>query len=159
MNNRYPYLPEGREIKYVSISVPYMLQTKTFALENSTDSKQPTGAIVVKDGKVIGRGANQSILRNRFLLNLHNKLCIRKMLRVKSGTKYWMCPGCASSDMHSEVRAINDAIGNGFDTRGADLYHWGHWWCCKPCWDMMIKSGIKDVYLVDDAEELFKKLK
>lgn len=157
MNNLYPYLPEGREFKYVPISDTFMTETKKVALESSTDSKQPTGAIIVKAGKIIGCGANQSLLRTNFLHKLHNKFCIRKMLKIKSGTKYWACPGCASSHMHAEPQAIQDALKNYTDISGSDLYHWGHWWCCKPCWDAMIKSGIRDVYLVEGATELFKR--
>jgi len=157
MNNKYPYLPEGREIKYVPISDVYMSEAREIALKYSTDSKQPTSAIVVKDGKVIGRGTNQSNLRNKFLLDLHNKFCIRKMLKIKSGTKYWMCPGCASSGMHAEPRGVKDAQKKCGDISGADLYHWGHWWCCKPCWDSMISAGIRNVYLVEDADKQFKK--
>ena len=158
MNTRYPYLPEGREFKYVSIQDPFMAETKRITLEYSTDHNHPTGAVIVKDGKILGYAANQSALKNKFLLNFHKTtFCVRRFFKIKSGQKYWLCPGCASHRMHSEPRAIKDAQKKGFDSKGADLYHWGHWWCCKPCWDSMINAGIKDVYLVDNAEELFKK--
>lgn len=135
-----------------------MSETKRVALELSTDKNHPTGSIIVKDGKIIGIGANQSAIKNKFLLNLHkNYICIRKILKIKSGEKYWLCPGCASSRMHAEPRSISNAKKKGIDTVGSDMYHWGHWWCCKPCWDAMIDAGIKDVYLVDTAEEQFKK--
>jgi hypothetical protein len=38
-----------------------------------------------------------------------------------------------------------------------DLYLWGHWWCCKLCWDKMIEVGIKNVYLMEGVDKLFKK--
>jgi deoxycytidylate deaminase len=158
MNNRYPYLPEGREFKYVPISDPFMAETKRIRDTLSTDFFHPTGAAIVKDGKVIGIGANQSALKNKKLIELHkNGLCVRRVLKIPSGKKYWLCLGCSSCRHHSETRAVLDAWKKGLDTKGADLYHYGHWWCCKPCWDSMIKAGIKDVYLVDNAEELFKK--
>jgi deoxycytidylate deaminase len=34
---------------------------------------------------------------------------------------------------------------------------WGHWWCCKPCWDNMIAAGIKNVYVIEGSEILFNK--
>lgn len=157
MTHDYPYLPEGRSFIYVPVTDPFMAETKRITLELSTDSKQPTGAIIVKKGKVIGIGANQSRLRSAWAHKLHNKFCIRKLFHIKSGTKYYLCPGCASSHMHAEPHAIQDAHSKGNDTQGADLYHWGHWWCCKPCWDAMIAAGIKDVYLVEGATEQFKR--
>ena len=158
MNNRYPYLPEGRQFKYVPISNLFMAETKRVTFEQSTDINHPTGAVIVKDGKIVGVGANKSALRNKWLLNFHKtKFCIRRFLKIKSGQKYWLCPGCASHRLHAEPQAVKDAQKNHGDITGADLYHWGHWWCCQPCWDSMIKAGIRDVYLVDNAEALFKK--
>lgn len=158
MNHKYPYLPEGREFKYVPISNPFMAETKRVTLAQSTDANHPTGAVIVKDGKILGSAANKSALNNKKLIELHRKgFCVRKILKIPSGQKYWLCPGCASHKMHAEPGAIKDAQKKYGDITGADLYHWGHWWCCQPCWDSMIKAGIKDVYLVDNADELFKK--
>lgn len=134
-----------------------MAETKAYTLEHSTDQKHPTGALIVKDGKVLGRGANKSALTNKTLVAIHSKYCIRRILKIKTGTKYWMCPGCASSALHSEPHAIKDAQKKFGDITGADLYHWGHWWCCQPCWDAMIKAGIKDVYLMEGAYEAFQR--
>ncbi len=122
----------------------------------SSETMQPTSVVLVKDGKVIGRGASQAPLKNPTLRKLHQEgWCVRKFFKVASGTKYWLCPGCASYANHSEPRGVVDAQKNGFDTQGADLYHWGHWWCCESCWNAMIKGGIKDVYLLEGSELLF----
>lgn len=154
----YPYLPDGREIGYVSPNTTYMMAAQSVRDTESTDHNHPTGAVVVKDGVIIGKGANQSAIKNNVVLNWHKKfLCVRKWLGVKSGTKYWLCPGCASYKMHAEPRAVKDAQNNRGDITGADLYLYGHWWCCKPCWDNMINAGIKNVYLVESATKLFKK--
>ncbi len=157
MKPNYPYIPEGRQFIYVPIENSFMVETKRIAFLYSTDSKQPTGAVIVKDGKILGVGANKSRLTKKWLHKLHNKFCFRRMFHIKSGTKYYLCPGCASSNMHAEPQAIKDAQKKNGDITGADLYHWGHWWCCKPCWDKMIAASIKDVYLVDDATEQFKR--
>ena len=133
----------------------------------STDAQHPTGAVVVKDGVIIGRGANQSALKNKKLLDFHkNMFCVRRFLKIPSGQKYWLCPGCASCRHHAESRAIKDAlrnlkgkpnIANGVSsTAGADLYLYGHWWCCKPCWDNIIVAGINRVFLVEGALEMFE---
>ena len=98
---------------------------------------------------------SESKLNNKKLINLHSKYCIRRIFKVPSGQKYWLCPGCATFKQHGESSAVHDALKKHNDTQGADLYLYGHWWCCQPCWDAMIKAGIKNVYLVDNAYELF----
>jgi deoxycytidylate deaminase len=157
MNNRYPYLPEGREVKYVPISNEFMTEAMRVRNTESTDFQHPTGAVVVHEGNIVGTGANQSALKNKKLIEIHkNGFCVRKFLKIPSGQKYWLCPGCSSCRHHAETRAVKDAIKNK-SAKGADLYLYGHWWCCQPCWDEMIAGGIRDVYLVDTADELFKK--
>ncbi|HRY30874.1 MAG TPA: deaminase [Candidatus Paceibacterota bacterium] len=155
----YPYLPKGRQFLYVPITNEFMALAKKTALTESNDLGQPTGSVVVKDGRIIGRAANRAPLGHIRPLNwLHKKgLCIRRLLRVETGTKYWLCPGCARFSDHSEQRAIKDALKNGHNPDCADLYLWGHWWSCKPCWDKMIGAGIRDVYLLDTSEEEFRR--
>lgn len=158
MNNRYPYLPEGRTIRYAPEGDPFMREAKRTRDIDSTDLIHSTGAVVVMAGEIIGRAANQSALRNKKLLELHRKgFCVRRLLKIPSGKKYWLCPGCSSCRHHAESRAVKDAVSHHPSAAGADLYLYGHWWCCKPCWDAMIKAGIKDVYLVEGADGLFKR--
>ena len=154
----YPYLPEGRAIKYVSGENPFMAVAKEACRELSSDRQHPTGAVLVKDGKVLYRAANQSAIKNPRLLAIHQRgLCVRKFLKIPTGQKYWLCPGCASSINPAETGLVAEAKKNGVETVGADVYLWGHWWCCKPCWDGMISAGIKDVYLLEGSEKLFNK--
>lgn len=158
-NIKYPYLPEGKGIIFAPGDNQFMLEAKEMARLHSTDYLQRTGAVVVKDGQIIGRGANHSVLGKFESYNkLHQKgMCVRKFFNVKSGHGYWMCPGCVTNKNHAEASAVRDALKNGFDANGADLYLWGHWWACKPCWDAMIKGGIKNVYLLENAWELFRR--
>ena len=153
----YPYLPTGRTILYVSSSDPFMKEAERVCREKTTDRNHPTGSVVVLDGKVIGSNANQAGFKSEFMIDLHrNGACIRRLLKIKSGQKYWLCPGCASPENHSESLAVKDALSRNGKIDGADLYLWGHWWCCEVCWNNMIKAGIKDVYLLDRSIELFK---
>src|SRR3989344_3972335 len=127
----YPYIPEGKNIKYVGAQDRFMRAAETACRELSTDRMHPTGAVLVKDGEVIARAANQSALKNKTLLGLHRRgWCVRKLFKIPSGQKYWLCPGCASSRNHSETLVVKAARKKGVDTEGADLYLWGHWWCC-----------------------------
>ncbi|HEY9584174.1 MAG TPA: deaminase [Candidatus Paceibacterota bacterium] len=156
MTINYPYLPEGREIKYVSADNIFMIEAKNSALRLSNERQHPTGAVIVAKGEIMARAGNKSALSNKKLIELHkNGLCVRRILKIPTGKKYWLCPGCASSKCHAEQLAVKDAKKKGLDIKGADLYLWGHWWCCKPCWDNMIEAGIKDVFLLSESEKIF----
>jgi len=152
----YPYIPEGREIFYVPESNQFMARAKQVRNEYSTDPNHPTGAVVVVSGVIIGEAANQASLRNAWARNLHKKVCLRRLFHIKTGEKYWVCPGCAQPRNHAEWGAVRDAQKKGNTTQGADLYLYGHWWCCKPCWDAMIAGGISKVYLLEESTSLFK---
>jgi deoxycytidylate deaminase len=53
--------------------------------------------------------------------------------------------------------AIHNALKKVENLKGASLYLDGHWWMCKPCWDLIIKVGISKAYLRKDSMELYKK--
>jgi len=146
---QYPYIPHDRLIKYVPQDNPFILKAKEFAREHSLDMVMPGAAVVVRDGEVIGIGANGSDYHK-------SNECERVKRGSKSGEGYELCEGCHPKN-HSEPSAIADAQSKGESTEGADLYLWGHWWCCEPCWNAMISAGIKDVYLMEDSEKFFDK--
>jgi len=157
MTHDYPYLPKGRKFLFVPEDNVFMQEAARARRELSTDHKIPTGSIVVVHGRIVGRAGNQAKLRNRFFMSLHEKgLCVRRILHIPTGRKYWICYGCASSKNHSEPLAVSDALKKTPSIAGADLYLYGHWWCCKQCWDSMISTGIKNVYLVEGAKEKFQ---
>lgn len=148
-NTSYPYLPEGRTILYVPDDNQYILEAKKIAKEQSLDKTMPGAAVIVKDGEIIGRGANGSDFHK-------NNECERVIQGVPSGQGYELCEGCHPKN-HSEPSAIKNAVDNGHNPAGADLYLWGHWWCCEPCWNSMIEVGIKNVYLIENSEKMFDK--
>ena len=153
-NIKYPYLPEGRSILHVDINNPFMAQAKE-AARLSNDQQQPTGAVIVFDGKVVSSDSNKNPLTSPFLISLHKKYCIRHILKIPSGQKYWVCPGCASNESHAESRASKQLLEKGLTTGQLDLYLWGHWWCCDVCWKNMLKLPINNVYLLESSEILF----
>jgi deoxycytidylate deaminase len=143
-----------RQYRFVSADHLFMRAAREYAFMHSTVSTQPTGAVVVKGGVIIGVGANQSRLKNKILLFLHKMFCIRKLLHIKTGTRYWLCPGCADYHDHAEARASRDAA-RIQDAQDSTLYLWGHWWCCEPCWETMRAAGIRNVYLMEGSEKVF----
>lgn len=145
----YPYMPKNGVIKYVPTSSPFMVEAKEYARKYSLDKTMPNASLVVKDDKVIGRGANGSTYHDK-----HG--CERVRLGIPTGQGYELCEGCSPKN-HGEPKAIADAKKHGHATRGADLYLWGHWWCCEPCWNAMQAAGIRTVYLLEDSEKLFNR--
>lgn len=146
---KYPYLPEGKTVEYVPLTHPYMILARAYALEHSLDDAVKTGSAIFKDGILLGRGANGSDYHKT-----HE--CERVKRKIPTGQGYELCEGCHPKN-HSEPRAINDAIAKGHDPRGADLYLWGHWWLCEPCWKAIIDVGIAHVYLAEGSEILFNR--
>ncbi|HUT22135.1 MAG TPA: deaminase [Candidatus Bipolaricaulota bacterium] len=151
----YPYLPEGKKILYVPENNIFIRAAQEIRDNDSTDLMNPTGAVIVKNETVIYRSANKAKLENPTLLKLHSKYCVRRILRIPSGKGYFLCPGCADHKQHAEFRAVSQAIKEGLDVLDADLYLYGHWWCCESCWNKMIEHGIKDVYLLENAHAIF----
>jgi deoxycytidylate deaminase len=146
----YPYMPEDGHIRYVPQDNPYMQLAKETARTRSLDNTMPNGTILVKDGTVVGRGANGSTYHET-----HG--CERVRLGIPTGQGYELCEGCSPKN-HGESRAIADAKTHGHtDLKGAEAYLWGHWWCCEACWNAMKKAGIHTVYLLQDSEILFNK--
>ena len=136
-------------VEYVSPENEYMQEARSVALVHSLDNAVKTGSVIVRDGVILGRGANGS--------NFHQTHeCERVKQGIPTGEWYELCEGCHPKN-HSERRALDDVLSRGADSHDADLYLWGHWWCCKPCWDAMISSGIKEVYLLEGSDILFNK--
>jgi len=145
----YPYIPEGRTILYVDETDPMMVLAKEYGRARCLDRTMPTASVVAREGFVLGIGANGS--------NYHNTHeCVRVARGIKTGEGYELCEGCHPKN-HSEVRAIEDAWQQGHLVRGADLYLWGHWWCCRYCWDVILDAEIQQVYLLRGSEVLFNK--
>ncbi len=143
----YPYLPEGKKIEYVSANNEFMVMAKKFANEFSLDKNFPTASVLVKGNEVVGMGANGSDYHK-------SHECERVKQGIPTGQGYDLCEGCHPKN-HSENKAIADAISKGKEVMNADLYLWGHWWCCEPCWKSMINEGVRNVYLMEGSEKLF----
>ena len=141
-------MPE-RSYLFVSLDNPFMQMAKDYAKAHALDSVMPTASVIVKNGEVIGRGANGSDFHKT-----HE--CERVKQGIPTGQGYELCEGCHPKN-HSEPRAIAQAISYKLKAEGSDLYLWGHWWCCEPCWNAIEAAGVKNVYLLEHSEVLFNK--
>lgn len=142
---RYPYMPKDRYFRFVSNGDPFMREAARARCDCSGDPLFPVGAVLVREGKVIARAGNGY---NRGAGTVH--VCPRIVFECPSGTGYDLChlhdaPG------HAESMLIQIAKEQRMDPSGADVYLCGHWWCCEPCWQIMIDHDIRDVFLLENA--------
>lgn len=144
----YPYLPVGRTLLYVLAENPFIARGQQISqpIRDRYPEAIITASVIVRGGQVIGEGVNNPV---------HTSFCPRTVFQCPSGEGYELCPRHCHSDSHSEASAIRAARERGELTEGADLYLYGHWWSCRPCWEKMIAAGIRDVYLVEGATEAF----
>ncbi|MBU1126167.1 hypothetical protein KJ758_00995 [Patescibacteria group bacterium] len=151
MKPEYPYMPEGRSLEYVPADHPYMLEAKKAREECAGDPLFPNGAILVRDGQVMVRAGNGY---NQGSQTVH--VCPRVVQECPSGTGYDLCP-LHDHDGHAEAMLMKVATEQGINVHGADVYMYGHWWCCEPCWTKMIEVGVARVFVTDDAHERFSR--
>lgn len=105
------------------------------AAQKSTCLKIKNGAVIVKGGKIIGRGTN---LCSPVGFNHGKKVksCPRKNL--PSGEKYELC-----KPLHAELVAI---LNTGAEKcRGAVMYFYGHYYACWHCRSVARYVGIKGI--------------
>ncbi len=146
----FPFIPPGHTIGYVAADHDHIVAARN-AAQASKGCRWRVGTVLVKDDQIIGQGANATDApQDRTLF------CPRQVLECPSGQGYEHCPACVG--IHSEVAAVKNAKANGNHTDGTDAYLYGHWWCCEPCWKVMIDAGVRNVYLVEQATEQFEKV-
>ena len=129
-----PYLPHGRRLVYVGREHKYAEAARAMAVQSGC-VKQRTGAVIVKRGKIVGRG-NNSVTR----VPTH---CPRETMQTGYG--YEVCSQYCGQEGHAEIAALKDA---GADVSGADLFLAGHHWVCRECWNAILAAGIREVFIV-----------
>lgn len=142
---QYPYLPAGREYKYVSAENEFMAVAKK-NMESQGCRKHATSAVAVKDGKIVASGSNAAVFVT---------ICPRVYKGYGTGEGYRYCSDYCGQNGHAEVMLVRDAQSRGVDLTGADVYLYGHWWACQKCWDHLIAAGIRDLYVADGSQITF----
>lgn len=146
----YPYMPEGHQLKYASADDPFMVEAAKAREELAGDPSYPVGIVMVKEGCVVARAGN-GFNRGR---RVH--VCPRLVLECPTGVGYDLCD-LHESPGHAESQVLKVAREAGIDPQGGDLYLYGHWWACEPCWATLLEAGIRDLYVTDDAHERFSR--
>lgn len=156
---RTPFEDGTLELFFAGLEDPFMAEAKR-GIVSSSEKSHPTSAIIVKDGKILSTGSNQTGYKNPLMRFLHAKFperfCRRKILKVPSGQGYHLCRGCAKPEDHAESRAGAMLLGTHGKVEGSTLYLYGHWWCCEPCCQAMVSAGVRKVVLLEGASRMFK---
>jgi len=149
---KYPYVPKSKKFKFVKMDNIFM-QKAFEAVEILMPSSPPdnvgtpVGVACVIDDEVVATAVNG------FVYHLEHG-CERRRLNIPASTDYHLCKGCDYS-FHAEPSVVRKLVKTGIDFAGADYYVWGHWWCCKPCWEVMLKHDVREVFLLEDSHKYF----
>lgn len=141
----------------------HMAAAKRVALQQDS-SAHKVGAVLVHDfdstinDHVIGDGTVLGVGNNYSFDHRYNG-CERARRGCKSGEGYDLCSGCQPV-WHAEqvvIWYVKNRYGKlaGQLLSQSTLYMWGHYHVCDACWKALDEVGIKNVVLVDRAEELF----
>ena len=82
-------------------------------------------------------------------------MCPRYEKGCKTGEGYELCKTICKQTGHAEIIAIQDALKKNHTIKNAQLYLFGHWWCCENCCTTILEHNIQTVYLVENAHQLF----
>lgn len=64
------------------------------------------------------------------------------------GEGYEKCSTICQQGAHAEIKALNLALDNGYDTRGAHAIIQGHYYICEPCGRALRDAGVRVVRLM-----------
>ncbi len=121
----------------------YFMEMAKLVSKRSTCLRRHTGAVLVKDNRIIATGYNGA---PKGLPHCAEVGCMREALKVPSGQRHELCRG-----LHAEQNAIIQAAVFGVSTRGATLYTTTY--PCVICAKMIINAEIGEVVYDDDYED------
>jgi dCMP deaminase len=116
----------------------FMMMAKVAALRSTCNSR-PTGAVLVKEGRIISTGYNGAMSGVSHCTDKGPGFCFRRESGAPENDKYNWC-----KSVHAEANAIAQAAKFGISVEGAVCY------CtlapCYVCLKLMASSGIVGVY-------------
>jgi len=134
---RYANEAEAREIeKFMRVAVE--------EAKKSTCKKSKRGVVIVKDGKIIGKGYNKVTIEG------FCNPCIRE--NIKDNSRVELC-----SAIHAEQMAILDSIKNGKSLEGSRMFHTrvkngevkpSEDVSCTICSRIILESGIEEFIML-----------
>ncbi|MEZ0344537.1 MAG: deaminase [Caldimicrobium sp.] len=122
----------------------FMVIAKLVAVRSGCNSR-PTGAVVVKDKRILATGYNGPMPGAWHCTDIGPGYCFRREKGIPDIDKYNYCRAS-----HAEANAIAQAARFGISLEGASLY------CtlapCYVCLKLIASAGIKEVYYEYDYE-------
>ena len=115
----------------------------------STCIRRKVGSVIVKDNIILATGYNGAPSGLPNCIDECDR-CYRSLHNIPSGECLDLCYA-----VHSEQNAIMNALKTGNDLNGASIYV--NTYPCCTCMKLIIQSGIRDVYYVDEYENEFTK--
>lgn len=119
----------------------YFMRIAMLAATRSTCRRRQVGAVIVKNKKVLATGYNGAPAGLQHCLDIG---CLREKLGIPSGQRHELCRA-----IHAEQNAIIQAATSGISISGGILY--STTFPCILCAKMLINSGIKEIYVLDDG--------
>ncbi|NCC70053.1 hypothetical protein EOM09_00520 [bacterium] len=97
---KYPYIPDDRVIKYVDKENEFMKEASEM-MKKGGCFIQKTGAVIVLENKIIGKGSNASKTLD---------YCPRRKKGSKTGEDYYLCKEMCGQFGHAESNAIYNTV-------------------------------------------------
>jgi len=126
----------------------FMLIAKVASLRSGCNDRK-TGAVIVKDHRVLSTGYNGSLPGQPQCTDLGPNYCFRRSQNITDNDKYNFCPA-----IHAEANAINQAACFGPAIKGSAIY------CtlepCYVCLKSIVSVGISEIYFELSYDSLNK---
>lgn len=117
----------------------YFLKITEQVAERSTCLRRKTGALLVKDKRILATGYNGAPIGLKHCVDVG---CLREDRAIASGKHHELCRG-----LHAEQNAIIQAALHGIKIEGATIYTTHQ--PCVLCAKMLINAGVKEIFYRD----------
>ncbi|MCL4078769.1 cytidine/deoxycytidylate deaminase family protein [Coriobacteriia bacterium Es71-Z0120] len=130
----------------------YFMSIAQHVAERSTCLRRHTGAVLVKDKRILSTGYNGA---PSGLAHCEQAGCLRERLSVPSGSNHELCRG-----IHAEQNAVVQAARHGIAIDGSTLYSTHQ--PCVLCAKILVNAGVTEIVYAEPypdalAEELLDK--
>ncbi len=117
----------------------YFMQIATQVSGRSTCLRRQTGAVLVKDRRILATGYNGTPAGLRHCEEVG---CLREQRRIASGSHHELCRG-----IHAEQNAVIQAARHGISIDGSVIYTTHQ--PCVLCAKILINAGVVDIAFRD----------
>lgn len=156
-------VPEMLTVGHVDMAHPMMRRAFEHAmkhqeLQSASGMRAVTSTLVAHDGTIVMGVAGElcdtvpDTSKDDITYHAETGKCDR--MQSDGNVDYDKCPGCRH-DRHSERSAVHKALRDGMDLKDAEIYLYGQWWVCEPCAQRAVTAGVRTIYLLPNARELF----